>query len=1118
MGKENDAEDTKLIALQTVYNTESTQFLSVRKMMSKCLEEIGLEGRSGAPVHEIFDRIDPAMDLAYREYLWSILRGLRKELTFFLFHDQGLCSDTQKKQKSKSSNKKSGTFIDEVAKNSTSKAKEAQNDLVSEDQNSMIISDVSSLSYVQVSEESKNSGLRVVACEELRLKYLGVVNPASIDTSSTVFDLLEVIGQTRIQGKNAADLTSVKFGDARRVHYLLDVLIGLKLIEKNIVQLKSKRFNIVHLTRFAKYFHPSMVSKEANLEREGLQKDQLPALIAQIMKSRGERTCVFADIGRELGYNKRQQEQIRRHFVHEASVNNNFPLELFLARCSTASDLQGRKLWCIRLRDDVTQEEKGFKGTVIERGIMEQFYATIQDCRDGGATIPEIRDILGVPSFKLPYKLAQGLISNYDLKVEQVVEGKNTIYRMFAPPPVQNLAVENIVPSSDGLMENQIEDSTEHVEDVTHKDDANDPFARAHFDARISLDEKPVSPSKSSARNSSLKQVTQKILTASTFDRRKKYILERLNQEEIVCLSRLRMGLCKIERSNPKSGIDMRSIYRITDELEQNGSLITMHINLPPKKALQKTDRMIKCIALPSAKNDKRTIQNFIDRYYETWYKQFDQSVEEDSFVVVTGRSSKYMSAEERLKEIVKYKAAAYKTARANMTKVFHQSKKLGYYFGTMYRARTLHLLLWERADKLMKSRVYTQDTNPANSNEGDDILFSLADALDIFTVQEFIHLAGINEPLTEEEEACVTLAARNNESWQGLSREIVKKIRGCEFQRFTRILRIMLDLKLLDVMDDFGTEAHEKLLRVFNSAMEFDEAVSRVAFSAIAGGVFKLKRKANIRIRLGNKVISKLPTKGSYVYASSFFSKSKAEFLPGKVPLEYSFDDMQQVKDYWKALKFLSLEGAFLNRDSSKKDTVTIQVDSDRVWAAPVKGHSIDSMKLWVPKGMSNSSTQQKSDRAAQASSKVGRSQALLQVRKRFSNKPLNQRFPKKRKTTNQLQVEDAQLPHFVTKRSVESSVVAGMGKKSLRVTLWTPEQDAKLIELYLEKLTYCWFIMIPAPFQKRDERIGFRNTSLSRTNISWKEIGSELKKTHNDCVLRVKELLQVPHFLYSL
>ncbi|KAG6612603.1 B-block binding subunit of TFIIIC [Phytophthora cinnamomi] len=112
--------------------------------------------------------------------------------------------------------------------------------------------DVGGLSYEEAVTSNQDGVLGVVACEALRLKYLGVQDASLMDTISPQFDLLEIIGRARVRGENAAALTNSRlFGDSRKLHYLLDMLIVSNYVVKNIITADQRRFNIVHLRRQA---------------------------------------------------------------------------------------------------------------------------------------------------------------------------------------------------------------------------------------------------------------------------------------------------------------------------------------------------------------------------------------------------------------------------------------------------------------------------------------------------------------------------------------------------------------------------------------------------------------------------------------------------------------------------------------------------------------------------------------------------------------------------------------------------------------------------------------------------------------------------------------------------
>lgn len=968
---------------------------------------------------------------------------------------------------------------------------------------------VSDLSYEDAMIDAPEGVLGIVACEELRLKYLGVVDPTSMDTISPQFDLLEMIGRAREQGENAAILTNSNvFGDSRKLHYLLDVLIAGNYVEKNMVTADQRRFNILHLTRFADKFHPSMVSPTATMERESFPKQFVPQVIAEMLIARGERTCVFADIGRELGYDKRQQEKLRKYFFHQMHVNRNFPLELFMARCNTGAEYKGRKLWCIRLRhapsrgkdrssdifEPVDPPPTVTTGPVIERGIMEQMFTSIQNRKQSGATIPEIRDLLGVPTFKLPYKLAQGLISNYNLSVEQVVVGKSTMYRMYVPgedpPASQSEQIGN--------------ERTEKKQETGAHDSVATSF-----------------------QPSTMIGAARGVLVASTAERRKEFMLERIRRDKIVSVHQLRTGLIAMERDPSAGGsefgtIDIRSVRRILEDLEAAKMIVTMDITLPPKRVLQRSDRVVRCVALPGFQRDRAAIATFVDGYVEEQQKKYmsnlGQHDDDDVVVVSDRRRGLKASVQDETREVVKYTAASYKIARVNLVKLTKQNRKLGMFIGTLYRCRMLHILLWEKIDYLRQKSermgavdesghvLEAQEDQASTAQHGTgSVVFALKEVLELLDVKEYIQLAGINELLTETEENKVRMAIVRGDSWEVLPGQTQQKIRGCEADRFSRILRVLIELRLIQVVNDSSLG----LLNVFRSSDDFESMVSNVAFATLSGGLFKVNERARITVTCGDKVLKQLPTKQSFVYAASFSGKSRSDHFFGRVPLEFQFKGGECAKEYWKALRFLSLEGARLGTGANDADSVSINVDSELIRAAPLKDHNIYTLRVWVPHGMANPG---RSSAKAKAEEAVAEPMQFLK-RKRFQNNPAMLSRDLKKSKNGSKEIEPRRVPLTEdTEAGVSKFRRLVATKQSLRASKWTLEEDMKLMDAYVDEMSCQWFIEIPLALQKKDERLAFRNTSLERTRISWKGLGKTLGKKSTDCYLRVRELMTAP------
>ncbi|KAL3667401.1 hypothetical protein V7S43_007627 [Phytophthora oleae] len=986
--------------------------------------------------------------------------------------------------------------------------------------------DIGGLSYEEAVASDQDGVLGVVACEELRLKYLGVQDASSMDTISPQFDLLEIIGRSRIRGENAAALTNSRlFGDSRKLHYLLDMLIACNYVVKNILTADQRRFNIVHLKRFACKFHPSMISPSATIARQSFPKEALAQVIVGMMKARGERTCVFADIGRELGYGKRHQEQLRNYFIQQMNVKPSFPLQLFMARCKTAGEYIGRKLWCIRLREgsscasSAPHRRRGLSENfeelgpdamaagrpVVERGIMEQMYVAIQDREDVGATVPELRDVLGVPTFKLPYKLAQGLISNYNISVEQVVMGKSTMYRMFAPGAGKRDESSQTVATGNG----------------TNSTDCN-------VGVRVTRTTDKYSTPKGADGNSgnsdqlqpgTMMEAARGMVRASTIDRRRNYILKRVQMEKVVSLHQLRTGLIEMERVCEATTMDIRSVHRIVDELVDEKKMTTMDISLPPKQVLQKAHRKVKCAVLLGYQRSREAIREFIKAYEEEQQRKYQANLavhDNDDYVVVTNRRQQRRSSgcvvkepptqKSRDQEVVNYSAVSYKLARIGLAKLQKQSRRLGMFFGMMYKCRAFHGMIWDRIAHLRARNAVgkPRDTETRRSSDGlKEITFALKDVLDLLSVKEYIQLIGVPELLYEQEEAAVRLAVSKGGSWDVLPESLVEKVRGCEADRFSKIVRVLLDLRLLQTVHDTSSAG---LFNVFQTSDDFDSIVSRVAFATLSGGLFKIKCHVYISVKQGSSVLHRLPSEYSYAYAPGFSCKSKSDHFSGRVPLEFDLNEVDDVKAYWKSLRFLSLEGAQLGTKSTEPNSVSINLDGTVIRSAPLSDHNIYVLKAWVPHSTTNTRNSTARDKAA-----AGPIQALK--RKRY-NSDVEESTQKRRKMVKTSKGSISALMTSVdTSEAGVSTFRKQVGaKKTCRNLRWTLEDDLRLIDLYLEQMSCRWFIDVPLALQRKEERVAFRTTNLSRTLISWKELGKVFKKKPIECMLRVNDLMEAP------
>lgn len=1225
------------------------------QFVARCLEEIGLEGRCGVPVMEMFDKVDQDKDVAYRRYAWKVLSGM-KQLHFHVMtplgeqaeDNKGKQADTKtlvavknagtprrkrkwattllnsensensqreesgdgrchkkhknqplqpvipsmrriaaKRQRRRMSDAEDsrgdstddasnrvrrrrrqgsredvdGTIViededtlrnDTAVENSSARSKEQ----IPTQQNRTEVSikeepadtadetrwvlrsprgfrlgeevDVVGLTYDEAVTSNGEGVLGVVACEELRLKYLGVMDPNAIETISPQFDLLEIIGRSRERGENAAALTSSQlFGDSRKLHYLLDMLIAANFVDKKIVTADQRRFNIVHLRRFSERFHPSMISPSATLERDFFPKELLAKVIVGLMKTRGQRTCVFADIGRELGYNKRQQEQLRKYFMQQMHIKSDFPIQLFMARCKTGSEFVGRKLWCIRLNDntsrssgrrrgvsvgsdDLDSDAVGMSGPVVERGIMEQMFTAIQDRKHAGATVPELRDMLGVPTFKLPYRLAQALITSYNISVEQVVVGKSTMYRMFVPDLAKehdsgNNAADRNASSSSGIR-------------VTRSSD------KYNVPKSVSGDQDDLGPTVPST----MIEAARGSVRASTIDNRRNYILKRVQMEKIVSLHQLRSGVIELEQvtgprisaSMGSGAMDIRSLRRIVDELVEEKKVTLMDVTLPPKQVLLNS-RRVKCVVLIGYQRSREAIRSFIETYVEEQQKKHSTSLvdhDNNNYVVVSNRSKSrhkqrkdVVNKETQNPEVVKFNGASYKSARAHLIKLMKQSRRLGQFHGVLYKCRAFHLMICQFLSKRSATKsseshgVVDGGTLTANaSNDDDEVEFALKDVLDALTVKEYIQVVGVPEMLTENEESIVKAAVAKSLSWDGIPDDLAQKIRGCEADRFSKILRVLLELKLLQVVNDASSSG---LFNMLQSSDDFDSMVSRVAFATLSGGLFKMKRRVRIAIKQGTSVLHQLPSEYSYAYAPSFSCKNRSGLFSGRIPLEFELNDVDDAKAYWKSLRFLSVEGAQLGTASRESNGISVNLDGAVVKSAPLSDLNIYTLKTWVPH-----STTASTKSSVRAKAAAGPIQLLKRKQYHLGSSILELSSQKKRKVTRTTTGSILGLVSSSDASDTSVNKFRKLTKRTCRGLKWTLEEDLRLIDLYLEQVSCGWFIEVPLALQFKEERVAFRTTALSRTLMSWKELGKALNKKPMECMLRVRDLLQAP------
>ncbi|GMF46828.1 unnamed protein product [Phytophthora fragariaefolia] len=476
----------------------------------------------------------------------------------------------------------------------------------------------------------------VAACEELRHRALNIpVRAIAADLGDEHLAILEAVGNARVHGVTVTALLGVlKGGTVKRLHNYLDTLISYGLVVKRmmiVARPAMRRLNIIHLPRFAAEFRPQMFDESADFESDDHSKKILCAAAEAYLKGLPTLSAVMADLGRDLGLQKRQLEVLRSHIVQECKADEKFPLELFQAvlQPSRRASLEPKILNCVRYKPPNTRTNSNYRrGIVLELGLLRQIYGIIEDSAENGATIIDLRNQIVLPGNKLPYKLVSVLAGMYRLKAETIILGKNKAFRLY---------LDSVTPSSGTSKTQTPQDAADDVSPVTvHSTDLTTAKETSATNVKL---ERPFTV----RANKALKVALGGSEVDGTNARRREHILNRLEDEKIISLSSLRASVFSVETqragtsalsssSNPGGEsatrtngnnlilpvavgkMDIRSILRIATELEVEKKLRLLQLPLPARNVSTKF-RALRCVVAPGYEHNDVFIQGFVKNY-----------------------------------------------------------------------------------------------------------------------------------------------------------------------------------------------------------------------------------------------------------------------------------------------------------------------------------------------------------------------------------------------------------------------------------------------------------------------------------------------------------------------
>ncbi|OQR95593.1 hypothetical protein THRCLA_07733 [Thraustotheca clavata] len=861
---------------------------SVLQMLPALYDAIALGGRAGVSIQELFSQFDVQDQV--REACWISLRHGKYNNQPIRFYHVDRLPTNDNKTTTTMTNAMGKRKATTVLPTKTKKRKKNDDGEASEDDTikkaaptvnrprTIDMKDEVDARTIDFTEAREDEKLVVVADEALRLKALGLSQSDSVDINPAHIDILELVARTRSAGIVITDLAATLFpGNVKKIHHFLDCLIARQLCVKRIVAVSFKRFNIVHLTKYAAAFQPTMIAPGAVFEDEQLNKQQHVQRIYKALTVSNESSAVFADLAKRFVWSKRLQETIRNYIVQECIRDNTFPISLFMATCRSGERSLGRKLWCVRINEEAERlkatnvkitDESFAKPALYEVGPHEFMYRMIESTPEG-LTIPQVRDNCGI-SDRWCYKKVQALLVSYNLQTEKLLVGRSASYlfRVQGSDSTATQTQEQVKP------------------DIHSKTESTEPKEVDKEYKYASL--------KSAIQDAGLKPI------ANVMDTRSQFAMELVTERKIVALTTYRRMLVMREHQNKlrnKGFIDHRTITKIFQQLVKQNQVVFLDVLIPSSRGRYNKTRKVRCVALPSVLNEPEqpTIRHFIETYTPDDLSDLGMLYSDPSFNVVIRDTDGAKKASSLSKQVV-YSRNAQIKAQRHAAILSRQNRKIGAAFGLACRTKLFHIAICEIVISLGLWNHKTVDAIP----------FSLQQVMSRMSVHDFIHIFGCTERLTSAEETELIEALRNKDSdWNCINVNIQSKLLKHKWRRVRRLIEILRELNVL--VQEKPTDNASVVPAVFD---DVDDMVLRVAEETITGGRFTLNR-ANLEIPLveerDKKTRIKLTDMSSFVRPSDFFKYKK--LLDNCLSASHTFYELSHVKAYWDVLECISIE-----------------------------------------------------------------------------------------------------------------------------------------------------------------------------------------------------------------
>ncbi|KAF0684015.1 Aste57867_23936 [Aphanomyces stellatus] len=1012
--------------------------LSVPRVTAHLIENIALEGRTGISIQLLFDTYAGSDDTIFRDACW---RNLCRESTT--------------------------PHADAVApiqffRPSSSSAAAARETTVS-----------------AMSLDAANAAdVWVVACEALRFRALHLTNLMSMTEDSTGFLILETVGKSRALGLSTMDISAriretmltravdhKKFdAELRAVHHYMDRLISQKLLVKKMVQVtenfKCKRFNMVLLPRFDADFDHERSVPGSIPEEDATWKARAVDYLLGYLGQQENRQCTFNDGMRAVCVEKRKLEAMKNHIISESKrVNSTFPIEIFTAQRADTK----QKFWCLRLRDasasstteakpraDDADADDGNGGgacrIVHEVGLLEQIYSSIVDAGEQGITSPDLKSSLGIHG-KWAYRLFNLITSQYPVRMEKTVIGRNSVYRLFPLHPKAAVAAAKAAKAA-----------AKAAPPLKPSKGTGYKRRHAHTLAVNIAPTQPNAPPPSATDTTAI---------------RRQHILARLRQEKVVSLYSLRSSIIELENYahdgqdchfNSGHRVDVRSIIRIVDaDPEVHMQLVDMPIKSSLLASGTKTSRLV----LHESATDA-DLTTFLNEYARD---SRIQTLNSKAFVnpnvlIQPNNPPSSTSIAYTFKEVLNVKHQLERDRE-------RQSHLLGKCHGFLYRCRLFHTHMHE----------YLQTTadNPlladVAATVAPDRLFLLDPVFQSMTVTLYIRIMGIGQLLQPDEVVQMQAAVKANTPLADLPPHLYDKTKYHQSRRLTKLLRALIDLQLIRPY----RLSHDTLMALLqftdvNGDLDVHRLVQYTLYDRVIGGFFLWHHTT--RILFSGYATATADTKDAWLTRPSVrVNATKFPYSFGHdIPLVHTFTPPRASVDvYWEALECCAVETLTYNPAPGHVVKIPPLISTEHI--------NMVATKNWTPN--THGVRFNRRDKKVPLPRIPGtHPPTRTSTKKKITAKPCRPLRPKK---------------YLFVPRGVRVDIP------------FTPDEDEAMLAVYFAQLESIWRVPVPVEMQVPDEPVAIRSPDVFRNQVSMVAVAraAATQRSMNRIRRRVAELL---------